>query len=65
MKTAELQLKTVTEIRELVSTLRRTQFKLRLLKSNADVKQTHGIKQARRAIARALTLLAQKEGQAS
>ncbi len=65
MKNAELQLKTVAEIRELLSTLRRTQFKWRLLQSNADVKQTHTIRQTRRAIARALTILTQKEGQAS
>ncbi len=65
MKTSELHAKTASEMRDLISALRRTQFKLRLLKSNADVKQTHPIKQTRRAIARILTLLAQKEGQAS
>jgi large subunit ribosomal protein L29 len=65
MKLTELRDKTIQELRQQVSDFRRQAFKLKLLKSNAEFKQSHEIAKVRRQIAQTLTLLAQKTGQTS
>jgi large subunit ribosomal protein L29 len=65
MKSTVLHDKTVQELRQQISDLRRQTFKLKLLKSNPEFKQNHEIKKVRRQVARALTILAEKAGQAS
>lgn len=65
MNIAELRDKTVPEVRQQISHLRRQAFKLKLAKSNPEFKQGHEIGKVRRRIAQALTILAQKSGQSS
>jgi len=62
MNATELRNKSIPEVKVVLNELRRKQFKLRLVKAGGELKQTHEIKQTRRAIARAETILTQKEG---
>lgn len=65
MNAKELREKSVSELKTVLNTLRRKQFKLRLVKSDGEFKGTHEIKQTRRAIARTETILTEKEGKKS
>lgn len=62
MNAKELREKSISELKTALNTLRRKQFKLRLLKSDGEFKSMHEIKQTRRAVARAETILTEKEG---
>lgn len=59
MKATELRTKSQEELTTLLSSQRREQFKLRLLKSGGEFKKTNQFKMIRRTIARILTLLSE------
>jgi len=61
MKAADLKTKSVTELKALLSELRRKQFKLRLVKASGEMTKTHEIRQTRREVARVETILTEKE----
>lgn len=61
MKAAELNGKTISELKETLSALQRKQFKLRLVKASGELVKTHEIKETRRNIAR-VTMMIAKEG---
>ncbi len=62
MKAADLRKKDVSELKTVLSDLRRQQFKLRLVKATGEMAKTHEIRQVRRDIARVETILTEKEG---
>jgi large subunit ribosomal protein L29 len=61
-KAAELREKSSSELKDLLSTKLRDQFKLSLVKAGGELTQMHKIREIRRAIARLLTILAEKQG---
>ncbi len=61
MKAAELKDKSVAEIKQFLTEQWRQCFKLKLLKGSGELNQTHQIRTVRRDIARALTILTEKE----
>lgn len=61
-KTTELKEKTVPELKKFLGERWRQRFKLKLLKGSDELTQTHLLREIRREIARALTILAEKEG---
>ena len=58
----ELRTKTTQEIQQILSELRRQQFKLRLVKASGELTKTHEIKKLRRYIARVETILKELKG---
>lgn len=61
MKATELRNQTITELQASLSAARRDQFKLRLQKAGGEMTITHPFKQARRKVARIMTLIREKE----
>ncbi len=61
-KASEFRKKTASELRADLKSLRRQQFKLRLVKASGELGKTHDIRIARRDIARIETILTEKEG---
>ena len=57
MSLKDLREKNIDELREELSSLRQNQLKLKMQKANAQLEQTHQIRQVRRDIARIKTLL--------
>jgi large subunit ribosomal protein L29 len=64
MKAAELRSKSGQELKDLLNSQRREQFRLRLLKSSGDFQKIDQFKKIRRTIARIETILAQSEDKA-
>jgi large subunit ribosomal protein L29 len=62
MKAAELQEKSVDELKALLNTELETQFKLRMQKATGQLNQAHKIGEARKNIARIKTVMNQKAG---
>lgn len=60
MKTAELRNKNVEELGKHLVELQQEQFKLRMSKATGQLARTHRLKEVRREIARARTVLGQK-----
>lgn len=60
MKTAELRNKSVEELNKHLVELQQEQFKLRMSKATGQLARTHRLKEVRRDIARARTILGQK-----
>lgn len=60
MKTAELRNKNVEELGKHLVDLQQEQFKLRMSKATGQLARTHRLKEVRREIARARTILGQK-----
>ncbi|MEJ6021636.1 50S ribosomal protein L29 [Ramlibacter sp. PS4R-6] len=63
MKTAELRQKDVTELAKEVSDLQKAHFGLRMQKATQQLTNTATLRHTRRDIARAKTILAQKQGE--
>lgn len=61
MKATELVGKSISELKETLSTFQRKLFKLRLVKASGELVKTHEIKETRRNIAR-VTMMIAKEG---
>jgi large subunit ribosomal protein L29 len=61
MKTAELRQKDVAGLKEEVKSLQKAHFNLRMQKATQQLNNTATLRQTRRAIARAKTILAQKQ----
>ena len=61
MKTAELRQKDVAGLQAEVKSLQRAHFNLRMQKATQQLNNTNTLRQTRRAIARAKTILAQKQ----
>jgi len=61
MKTAELRQKDVAGLQAEVKSLQRAHFNLRMQKATQQLNNTATLRQTRRAIARAKTILAQKQ----
>lgn len=57
MSLKDLREKNIDELREELLSLRQNQLKLKMQKANAQLEQTHQIRQVRRDIARIKTLL--------
>jgi large subunit ribosomal protein L29 len=62
MDTNEMRAKTAQELNEHIAELRREQFSLRMQKAQGQSALTHQFAKVRREIARAATILAQKQG---
>ena len=61
MKTAELRQKDVAGLQAEVKALQKAHFNLRMQKATQQLNNTNTLRQTRRAIARAKTILAQKQ----
>ncbi len=61
MDTNELRAKSAQELIDHIAELRREQFSLRMQKAQGQATQTHQFAKVRREIARAATILGQKE----
>jgi large subunit ribosomal protein L29 len=61
MKTAELRQKDVAGLQAEVKSLQKAHFNLRMQKATQQLNNTNTLRQTRRAIARAKTILAQKQ----
>ncbi len=61
MKTAELRQKDVAGLQAEVKSLQKAHFNLRMQKATQQLNNTATLRQTRRAIARAKTILAQKQ----
>jgi large subunit ribosomal protein L29 len=61
MKTAELRQKDVAGLQAEVKSLQKAHFNLRMQKATQQLNNTSTMRQTRRAIARAKTILAQKQ----
>ena len=61
MKAAELRQKDVAGLQAEVKSLQRAHFNLRMQKATQQLNNTNTLRQTRRAIARAKTILAQKQ----
>ena len=61
MKTAELRQKDVAGLQAEVKALQKAHFNLRMQKATQQLNNTATLRQTRRAIARAKTILAQKQ----
>ena len=61
MKTAELRQKDVAGLQAEVKSLQKAHFNLRMQKATQQLNNTNSLRQTRRAIARAKTILAQKQ----
>lgn len=61
MDTNEMREKSVQELNDHIVELRREQFSLRMQKAQGQSAQTHQFAKVRREIARAATILAQKQ----
>ena len=64
MKTAELRKKDVTGLQAEVKDLQKAHFNLRMQKATQQLNNTSQLKTTRRAIARAKTLIAEKQSAA-
>jgi len=62
MKASELRQKSVEELEKSILDLREQQFNLRMKKAAAQLTKTHEIGKVRRDIARAKTILKEKQG---
>lgn len=62
MKKSQFKDQSISELRELLSSKLRDQFKLRLVKASGELTQTHKLREMRRTIASLLTNIAEKEG---
>jgi len=65
MKAAELRQKEVTELQKEVGDLQKAHFGLRMQKATQQLTNTSSLRHTRRDIARAKTILAQKQADAS
>ena len=65
MKTAELRQKNVDELKAEVTQLQKAHFGLRMQKATQQLTNTATLRHTRRDIARAKTLLAQKQAEAA
>jgi large subunit ribosomal protein L29 len=65
MKAADLQTKSVDELKESLLDLRKEQFNLRFQKASGQLENTARVRQVRRDIARVKTLLQTKQQAAS
>ena len=65
MKAAELRQKDVTELQKEVTDLQKAHFGLRMQKATQQLTNTSSLRHTRRDIARAKTILAQKQADAS
>jgi large subunit ribosomal protein L29 len=63
MKSAELRQKDVTELAAEVKELQKAHFNLRMQKATQQLTNTGSLRHTRRDIARAKTILAQKQGE--
>ena len=63
MKVAELRDKSVVELRQEIENLVKEQFNYRMQKSTGQLGQSHLLKQVKKDIARAKTVLREKEGE--
>ena len=61
MDTNEMRAKSAQELTDHIADLRREQFSLRMQKAQGQSAQTHQFAKVRREIARAATILAQKQ----
>jgi large subunit ribosomal protein L29 len=61
MKTAELRQKDVAGLQTEVKALQKAHFNLRMQKATQQLNNTNTLRQTRRAIARAKTILAEKQ----
>ncbi len=61
MKAAELREKTISELNQSLSSIRREQFKLRLNKAGGEMTKTHKIKLLRRDVARINGVINEKQ----
>lgn len=61
MNTQDLRTKTIAELQDELKSLLAKQFKLRMNKGMGESPKTHLFKEARRAIARVKTIIAEKE----
>ncbi|MCD8514997.1 MAG: 50S ribosomal protein L29 [Burkholderiaceae bacterium] len=61
MKTAELRQKDVAGLQAEVKALQKAHFNLRMQKATQQLNNTNTLRQTRRAIARAKTILAEKQ----
>jgi len=64
MKASDLRSKSISELKQELSGLRRKRLKLRFVKSAGELAGTHQMREARRDIARIETILTEKEGKA-
>lgn len=62
MKASELREKSVEDIEQSILDLREQQFKLRMKQASAQLSKTHELGKVRRDIARAKTILKEKQG---
>lgn len=62
MKASELRDKNVQDLEKTILDLREEQFKLRMSKASAQLSKTHELGRVRRDIARAKTILREKQG---
>ena len=62
MDTKEMRAKTAQELTSHIADLRREQFSLRMQKAQGQTAQTHQFARVRREIARAATILGEKQG---
>jgi large subunit ribosomal protein L29 len=62
MKASELREKSVQDVEKAILDLREEQFKLRMKKASAQLTSTHELGRVRRDIARAKTILREKQG---
>lgn len=65
MKAAELRQKDVPALQEEVKALQRAHFGLRMQKATQQINNTASLRQARRSVARAKTILVQKQRSAT
>ena len=63
MKVAELRDKSVVELQQEIENLVKEQFNYRMQKSTGQLGQSHLLKQVKKDIARAKTVLREKEGE--
>ncbi len=62
MKASELRQKSIENLEQSILDLREEQFKLRMKKASAQLSTTHDLGRVRRDIARAKTILREKQG---
>lgn len=62
MKAAELRQKSISELKEIESTLLREGFNLSMQKATGQLNKPHQIKKVRKDIARVYTILTEKGG---
>ena len=64
MKASDVRTKTADQLNDELASLKKEQFNLRFQKATGQLENTTRVRQVRRDIARALTVAAQKRGEA-